>query len=275
MGFSAGGGGIVSPVTLDPIEFAGAATFDKDVTIANPRGIFLGTSGYLGSNGNIQATGGLFVGTGAYGGAPTVFSANNTGNVAITNTAAASKVLVIKGAVAQSVALIEAQDSAGGIRFSVDSGGSGLFEANNASRVGIGAYGPGFVAGLLLGGDTSLYRGGVNILATDSTLNVGGALTSVGATTLGGGVRLRTVGVTLVDAGYGVNGELKLATTAAQKVGFYGAAPIVQPATFAAVVGTAATNVAPFGFVTAAQADDLVTNVNTMRTVLRNLGLVA
>lgn len=59
----------------------------------------------------------------------------------------------------------------------------------------------------------------------------------------------------------------KIGTSVSQKIGFYNAAPIVQRsgAAQAAVVTTAATNVAPYGFTTAAQADAIVTLVNELR----------
>lgn len=59
----------------------------------------------------------------------------------------------------------------------------------------------------------------------------------------------------------------KFGTGTTQKMGFYNATPIAQRsgAAQAAVATTAATNVAPFGYTTAAQADAIVTLVNELR----------
>jgi hypothetical protein len=72
------------------------------------------------------------------------------------------------------------------------------------------------------------------------------------------------------DAGY-VVGQ----SATADKIGFYGATPIVQPtsAAQAAVVTTAATSTTPFGF-SEAQANAIVTLVNRLRTDLISLGLI-
>lgn len=67
-----------------------------------------------------------------------------------------------------------------------------------------------------------------------------------------------------------------IATTTAQKIGFHGAAATIQRvgAAQAAVATTGATNVAPFGFTTAAQADAIVTLVNELRAALVAKGLI-
>lgn len=68
----------------------------------------------------------------------------------------------------------------------------------------------------------------------------------------------------------------KIGTAVGQKIGFWNATPIVQPsgASQAAVAATGSTNVTPFGFTTAAQADAIVTLVNALRTALVNAGLI-
>lgn len=65
----------------------------------------------------------------------------------------------------------------------------------------------------------------------------------------------------------GTSVGLKIGTATTQKVGFYNATPIAQRAgaAQAAVATTSATNVAPFGYSTAAQADAIVTLVNELR----------
>lgn len=59
-------------------------------------------------------------------------------------------------------------------------------------------------------------------------------------------------------------------------VGFHGAAPTARRAgaAQAAVGTTGATNTTPYGFTTAAQANDLVALVNEMRAVLVEKGLM-
>lgn len=67
-----------------------------------------------------------------------------------------------------------------------------------------------------------------------------------------------------------------IATTTLQKFAFHGATPVIQRAgaAQALVVTTAATNVTPFGYTTAAQADAIVTLVNELRTALVEKGLI-
>lgn len=56
----------------------------------------------------------------------------------------------------------------------------------------------------------------------------------------------------------------KFGDAATQKLAFWNATPIVQPAAPVQPVATASTNVAPFGYATAAQADALVTAVRLL-----------
>lgn len=59
------------------------------------------------------------------------------------------------------------------------------------------------------------------------------------------------------------------------KLGFYDTTPTTQPSAIAAAATTAATNVAPYGYTTAAQADEIVTKLNLALAALRTLGLIA
>ena len=84
------------------------------------------------------------------------------------------------------------------------------------------------------------------------------------------------------DLAVGSTTGTKIATASTQKLGFFGVTPVVQPsaltqtystadATLAtpaatAVATTGATAVTPFGFTTAAQADDIVTQLNALRS---------
>lgn len=68
----------------------------------------------------------------------------------------------------------------------------------------------------------------------------------------------------------------KIATATTQKIAFHNATPVAQRAgsAQAAVATTAATNSAPYGFSTAAQADALVALVNELRAALVEKGLI-
>lgn len=79
------------------------------------------------------------------------------------------------------------------------------------------------------------------------------------------------IGIT-VEAGNGVI----VAGATTQGVGFYGSTPITQRAgaAQAAVATTGATNVAPWGYTTEAQANAIVTLVNELRAALVALNLI-
>lgn len=57
---------------------------------------------------------------------------------------------------------------------------------------------------------------------------------------------------------------MKIGDGATQKLAFWNATPIAQPAAPVQPIATASTNVAPFGYATAAQADALVTAVRLL-----------
>lgn len=60
------------------------------------------------------------------------------------------------------------------------------------------------------------------------------------------------------------------------KVGFYGETPVVQASAITAVATTAATSTTnAYGYTTAAQADAIVTAVNSIITALQNIGVTA
>ena len=71
---------------------------------------------------------------------------------------------------------------------------------------------------------------------------------------------------------------LNLGGATTDKVALHGVAPVVQPAGTAgsqdAVTATAATASSPYGFVTAAQADELVATVNGIRAALVSNGII-
>ena len=102
----------------------------------------------------------------------------------------------------------------------------------------------------------------------------------VGTTTDDGANKLQVNGsVGLAEAGnivVGTTTGTKIGTATTQKLGFWNATPIVQPASAsqAAVATTGATNVTPFGYTTSAQANAIVTLVNEIRAVLVAEGLM-
>lgn len=100
------------------------------------------------------------------------------------------------------------------------------------------------------------------------TLTVTGAQTLTGATTHAGNVTLSDVNVVL-----GTATGTKVGTSAAQKLGFYNATPVVQPAGAgqAAVAGTADTT---YGQGETDIINGLVTLVNQLRADLVTLGLI-
>lgn len=67
-----------------------------------------------------------------------------------------------------------------------------------------------------------------------------------------------------------------LGQTSSAKVAFYGGTPASRPAAVTAVVTTASTSTSSaFGYTTSAQAEAIVTAVNTVITRLQTLGLTA
>lgn len=66
----------------------------------------------------------------------------------------------------------------------------------------------------------------------------------------------------------------QLGQSASDKVGLYGATPVVQAAAITPPVATASTNSSPYGY-TQAQADALITAVRAMQVALKNAGITA
>jgi ribosome-interacting GTPase 1 len=62
--------------------------------------------------------------------------------------------------------------------------------------------------------------------------------------------------------------------SATEKVSFHGVTPVVQAATIAAVATTGAA-ITSYGFTTAAQANAIVSNLNSIRTALIDKGIIA
>ena len=121
------------------------------------------------------------------------------------------------------------------------------------------------------------------------TAKGGGFQWYLGAT-LGSGTTLQTAALALdlgvttyhvltfadaIDIAFNATTGTKIGTATTQKLGFWNATPVVQPSgsNQAAVSTTGATNVAPFGFTTAAQADGIVTLLNAVRQCLVDTGL--
>jgi len=60
------------------------------------------------------------------------------------------------------------------------------------------------------------------------------------------------------------------------KISFYGADPVVQPTNIASVTTTGASSTTnAYGYTTAAQADAIVTSINSILSRLKTLGLFA
>jgi hypothetical protein len=61
-----------------------------------------------------------------------------------------------------------------------------------------------------------------------------------------------------------------------EMVGFYGTDPVAQPATIAANSTTASSSTTnAYGYTTAAQADAIVTSLNSVIAALKTLGIIA
>lgn len=108
-------------------------------------------------------------------------------------------------------------------------------------------------------------------IGTAGTVVVGG-LSVAKAFYLGGLINMADA----KDMTFGTTTGTKIGTGTTQKIGFWNVTPIVQPsgAAQAAVATTGATNLTPFGYTTAAQADAIVTLVNALRTALVNAGII-
>jgi hypothetical protein len=115
-----------------------------------------------------------------------------------------------------------------------------------------------------------------------------GTQTFSGAKTFTGGVTVTTADVTVTDRNIILSATTgtKFGTATTQKLSFFNSTPVVQPtapaAASAAVATTGSTSTTPFGYTTAAQADDIITQLNkaTARlndiyTRLQTLGLMA
>lgn len=100
-------------------------------------------------------------------------------------------------------------------------------------------------------------------------LNLNGGALTVGSIAATGTVAL-TDTLTVTDAKnfvFSTDTGTQIGTGITQKMGFYGVTPIAQRAgaAQAAIATTAATNVTPYGYTTAAQADAIVTLANELR----------
>jgi hypothetical protein len=96
-----------------------------------------------------------------------------------------------------------------------------------------------------------------------------------------------TTGALIVNGGIGVGDAknisvgtttgTKIGTATSQKIAFWNATPVIQPASAnqaavtTTVATTAATNITPYGYTTAAQADNLITEVGELKTLTNQL----
>jgi hypothetical protein len=121
----------------------------------------------------------------------------------------------------------------------------------------------------------------VNIIGSTST-NAGTRLDATGFRigTLADVHTANTVGFELGEAmncKFGTTTGTKIGTSTSQKIGLWNVTPIIQPANAnqaavaTTVATTAATNVAPYGYTTQAQADDLITEVGELKVLVNQL----
>lgn len=89
------------------------------------------------------------------------------------------------------------------------------------------------------------------------------------------GAHIFAAGVTMqAPAGATLTFSVGTDLTVVAKFGCNGATPQAAASIGAAVVGTAATNSSPYGYATQAQADDIVTRLNTIRAALIANGIL-
>ncbi len=134
----------------------------------------------------------------------------------------------------------------------VATNGNGLVQLQSGTTIAFG---------IAWGTDCFMYRTGTTAI----TLDCASGLTLTG-------------GITMPDAkdiAFNTTTGTKIGTGTTQKFAFWNATPVVRPsgAAQAAVATTAATNVAPYGYTTAAQADGVITLLNEVRNQLTTLGL--
>lgn len=118
-------------------------------------------------------------------------------------------------------------------------------------------------------------------LGTPSSANLAAALTDetgTGAAVFGTSPTITTSLILADAANIVVNATTgsQIATAVGQKVAFHGSTPVIQRAgaAQAAAAATAATNAAPYGYTTAAQADAIITLLNEIRAVLVEKGIM-
>lgn len=175
----------------------------------------------------------------------------------------------------------EFQDSIIKIYKAADSTARIAFSATNITTSTVRTYtGPdadiviaGSAAALTSGRVTFATTGGIltddaDLTFVTDTLTV----TKIAATTFTGNVTLSTKDL-VTDTTTGT----KVGTGTTQKLAFHNSTPVVQRsgASQAAVATTAATNIAPYGYTTAAQADAIITLLNEIRATLVEKGLMA
>jgi hypothetical protein len=148
-------------------------------------------------------------------------------------------------------------------------------------------------------GANGTFSSGATMTVSNSTLATGSVVlatssavfTAQGATGQVNGVTVTaaatTVAPTITAVGTDTNIDLSLVskgsgvvrTTSAviggvgAFIGFYGVTAVARAAAITAPAATASTNVTPFGFTTAAQADALVAAVRAMQVALQNIGV--
>lgn len=128
--------------------------------------------------------------------------------------------------------------------------------------------------------------GGNTIAASSATTYTVYATMRVNGPTAGTNVTITTRQALSLGASLGLDDDAnvvlgtgagtRLGTSVSQKLGFWNATPVVQPASAnqAAVATTGATQTTPWGFTTAAQANGIVTLLNEIRAALVAVGII-
>jgi hypothetical protein len=163
-------------------------------------------------------------------------------------------------------------------------GGTGTTQGGGADIIGGSASNvSGFGGSVTIQGGSATNNLGIgaNVSLIAGTGGVGGSGGNILINTTGAGTGVEPQGTITIAGGSGFLPAITITdNTAAALIGFFNAAPKIQAgpftktysvasrtvpnATFAALATTAATNVTPYGFTTAAQANAIATQVNAL-----------
>lgn len=238
------------------------ASFDTGLSRDAAGIIDFGTGAAGSKAGSWNATNGVLTGTLGVTGTSTLGVVNTSGALTTTLSQSASTNITVSnvnGGTAATAGLVANNDGSSGYAQLVAIGTA--FTTNGA-----------YVADSAVLESGAGMAGGMSILARVAPIRMySGGLSTLVATWSATALTLPAYDIAL-DSTTGT----KFGTAITQKLAFFNSTPIVQRASAAqtAVAVTGSTNVTPFGYTTAAQADALVTLANECRAALVAFGLI-